>query len=129
MKRIVAIAFLLTFLSSNTELRQLFKLPVLIHHYFEHVELDENESLANFLKVHYEREINHPDDIHGDHENLPFKTTDCHTAHIPVILQPLQLEITSISEKIAVQDTKIYSIEEHYSFAHLKNIWQPPRLG
>lgn len=129
MKKIVAIVFLFTFLSTNTEFGQLLKLPVLIHHYFEHVELDENESLINFLKVHYEREINHPDDVHGDHERLPFKTTDFHTAHVPVILQPLTIEIPSITEKAVIQDNKVYSIDEHYSFAHLRNIWQPPRLG
>lgn len=129
MKRLVAISFLLIFLSANTEFGQLLKLPVLIHHYLEHVELDENESLTNFLKVHYEREINHPDDIHGDHENLPFKTTDCHTAQIPVILQSLRIEILPVTEKTAIQDKKIYSIEEHYYFSHLRNIWQPPRLS
>jgi hypothetical protein len=129
LRRLVSILFFLIFLSANTEFGQLLKLPVLIHHYLEHVELDENESLANFLKVHYEREINHPDDIHGDHENLPFKTSDIHTAHVLVILQPLQIEVLSITEKKVVQDKKIYSIEEHYSFAHLRNIWQPPRLG
>lgn len=129
MKRLAAISFLLIFLSTSTELGQLFKLPVLIHHYLEHVEIDENESFANFLRVHYEREINHPDDIHGDHERLPFKTSDIHTAHVPVILQHVQIEIPSIPEKTIIQDKKIYSIEEHYSFAHLRNIWQPPRLG
>lgn len=128
-KKLAAISFLFVFLFANTEFRQLLKLPVLVHHYLEHVELDENESLVNFLKIHYEREINHPDDIHGDHQRLPFKTADFHSAHIPVILPHTHFELPAAGERTEVQDNKIYSIEEHYSFAHLKNIWQPPRLG
>ncbi len=129
MKKLIAISFLFIFLCANTEFGQLMRLPVLIHHYLEHVELDQNESLINFLKVHYEQEINHPDDIHGDHQRLPFKTTDFHSVQAPVILPQVCFELPVVNERSDVQDKKVYSIEEHYSFAHLKNIWQPPRLG
>lgn len=129
MKKLVAISFLFIFLSANTELGQLFRLPVLIHHYLEHLELNEDESLASFLKAHYEKDINHPDDIHGDHKRLPFKALDCHIIQVPVILSQTDFDFLLVTEKNEIQDKKIYIIDEHYSFSHLKNIWQPPRLG
>jgi hypothetical protein len=98
---------------------------VLAHHFWEHREADNNETLLSFLKKHYAQTINHSDDKHGDHQHLPFKTADCHFAHLEIILQPnFALSDNLFGE---IQDKKNYTIEEHYSFAHLKNTWHPPR--
>ncbi|MBC9812827.1 hypothetical protein H9Y05_10125 [Crocinitomicaceae bacterium CZZ-1] len=104
------------------------KFPVLIHHYLEHVELNQNESFLSFLNTHYQKEINHPDDRHGDHQRLPFKTSDCHSTHIPVIVPQPEFGF-SIPTAIEFNTMKVYPTEEHHSFAHIETIWQPPRLG
>lgn len=128
MNKIIAISFLFVFLSANTELGQLLRLPVLVHHFLEHKEIDETETLVNFIKVHYEKNINHPDDKHGDHQKLPFKSIE-HSSSVLAIVLPITKVVISEFTPNEFADNKIYSIEENYSFSELKNIWQPPRLG
>lgn len=123
----ISIGFICIFLSANTELGQVLKFPVLIHHYLEHVALNQNESFSHFLNTHYQKEINHPDDQHGDHQRLPFKTTDGHSVHVPVIIPHTDFGFPMLSE-LEFIDNKVYSTEEHHSQAHLTNIWQPPRF-
>jgi hypothetical protein len=124
---LVPIVFILLFLGANTELGQLFKLPVLIHHYLEHVELNKNESFADFLQIHYQKEINHPDDVHGDHQRLPFKSADCHSIQTPVILPQTHFEIADVSVH-EEHFKEVFSYEESHSSTRLVNIWQPPRF-
>lgn len=128
MRTYISIGFICIFLSAHTALGQFFKFPVLIHHYLEHVELNKNESFFHFLDTHYQKEINHPDDQHGDHQRLPFKAADGHSVQIPVIVPQADFGFPVASE-IEFRDNKVYPTEEHHSLAHLTNIWQPPRLG
>lgn len=128
MRTYISIGFICIFLCAYTELGQIMKFPVLIHHYLEHVELNQNESFLSFLNTHYQKEINHPDDRHGDHQRLPFKTSDCHSTHIPVIVPQPEFGF-SIPTAIEFNTMKVYPTEEHHSFAHIETIWQPPRLG
>lgn len=88
MSRIVAILFLSIFLTANTTFVQILRLPTLVHHYWEHVEWD-NSSLIEFISEHYAKQINHPDDKHHDHQNLPLKALDCQASHIvSIVPQP-----------------------------------------
>jgi hypothetical protein len=127
-KRLIAISFLLIFLSANTVFGQLLRLPTLIHHYLEHVVLDNNPSLIAFLQKHYTEKINHADDQHHDHEKLPFKTADSNTAHIVSVVPPHSYSITQlIIEPVSIQQA-IYN-QKGYSKSYLNSIWQPPRLS
>lgn len=128
MKRIIAIVFLFIFLSANTAFGQLYKLPVLIHHYLEHVDWDNNSSFIDFLSKHYVAEIKHPDDKHHDHQKLPFKSIGCHTIHVVATVSQPHSSFSQII-LLGVELKKSIRNQQHYSSAHLNSIWQPPRFS
>ncbi len=105
----------------------MLRLPTLVHHYFEHVEWDNNNSLIDFLAIHYCKDINHPDDQHNDHENLPFKTGNDSLMQVVSLPQP-QLTISQQScfgfnFKIPVRNHPVHSN------SNTGSIWQPPRFS
>ncbi len=127
MRKLIAISFLIILLTSSNSFGQILRLPTLVHHYFEHVEWD-NSTLSEFLSIHYAVNINHPDDKHHDHENLPFKTVDSHTSIIDNIF--LQTNYSIIKVIVETSDIKISSsYYQNYSNSYLNNIWQPPRFS
>lgn len=127
MKRLIAISFLFIFLTANTAFGQLWRLPTLIHHYWEHVEWD-NATLFEFLSEHYAMKINHPDDKHNDHENLPFKNINHSTFQvISIVPQPTFSISQIIPETIEIKKSIFH--QQHYSIAYLNSIWQPPRFS
>lgn len=128
MKKTVAILFMFLFLTAHTVLGQVLRLPILIHHYIEHVEL-ENKSLIDFLSEHYADKINHPDDKHHDHEKLPFKTIDNHHS-APIIDYKPSYSIPSL--KCFPQTRKVdgpIQGPQNSSNAYLNSIWQPPKFS
>jgi hypothetical protein len=126
MKKIVTLSFLLLFLSASTEFGQLLRLPVLVHHYLEHRNQN-NQSLADFLDEHYTGRINHPDDRHHDHERLPFKA-ECHAAQL-VTIAPSAFFSFSKMPYVAVESVRTDRDAQQYSNAYLNSIWQPPRFS
>jgi hypothetical protein len=93
----------------------------------EHVEWD-NYTLIEFLNEHYASTINHPDDQHNDHENLPFKTLDCQTIQVLTLAPQSTFCIVQIIHE-AVKTENIIRDQQPYSNAYLNNIWQPPRFS
>jgi len=126
-KKPIAIFLLGSTLFAHTELHQLLRLSVFIHHYLEHVTLDNNLSVFEFVRAHYSDNINHPDDQHRDHENLPFKSNDHNTQTITIFL-PI---VSQNTQQIYIGVDKIKSITDQQSIccAYLQNIWQPPRFS
>lgn len=125
MKRFIANTFLFSFLFANTAFLQLLSLPTLVHHFYEHVELDDT-SFIEFIKEHYIKEIKHPDDIHHDHQKLPFKTEHCNVNQI-LSITPNQYFSVLVPKEVEFVST-FYSLK-NYSNAYLNSIWQPPRLS
>lgn len=111
----------------NTSFGELLRLPTLIHHYFEHSELD-NYNFIEFLCEHYTKQISHQDDKHHDHENLPFKNVNNHTLQLFSIAQH---SIYSIDHIFLDRENppKILFVNPPYSNTYLDNIWQPPRFS
>jgi hypothetical protein len=115
-------------LTTQTELGQLFKLPVLIHHYMEHVDMDGDKSFMEFMKEHYVGNIEHADDIHNDHESLPFKTLDVNTGLTLIEPNIPDYEVSAVqlhasSEKNVIPNQMLHSSDCGNS------IWQPPCLA
>ena len=71
MKKISAIFFLLLFIST-TELKELFRVPVLVDHFLKHKDSDRSMSVIDFLKIHYVGEKQDDNDDQEDGQ-LPFK--------------------------------------------------------
>ena len=106
----------------------MLRVPTLIHHYLEHVEWDNNPSFIDFIATHYARVINHPDDKHGDHGNLPFKSADY--TGLQVVAVPPQLLATIVRVPVSTAEClKAVYHQLDYSNSHLDNIWQPPRFS
>jgi hypothetical protein len=132
LKKLIAISFLSIFLCANTEIGQLLKLPTLIHHYLEHHD-DKNDddhdiSFIDFLKKHYNENDNHSDNAKHDHQNLPFKTTDCNSLNIVIAL--VQQTVFSLRTTTIISSKNvIYYTEQHYTSKSFGSIWQPPKLG
>lgn len=115
------------FLTANTAFGQVLRLPTLVHHYLEHVEWD-NSNLIEFLSEHYAKTINHPDDKHHDHENLPFKAVDYHSSQVVVFVPQTpfslsQIIFETVNVKIAIHN------QQDCSNSYLNSIWQPPRFS
>ncbi len=128
MKKTIAIYILFSFLISNTELHQLLKLPVLIHHYIEHQDQDQGISFSQFLSKHYNSEENHADTGHNDHKNLPFKTNDCTSIHVSVAAEH-KFVFSICHPNIASENISTVYNEIFYSSAILNKIWQPPQFS
>jgi len=53
MRQILLISIISAHLLGNTEISQVFKLPNLVEHYFEHHRIDRNLNFFDFLAMHY----------------------------------------------------------------------------
>ncbi|TNE74916.1 hypothetical protein EP331_00505, partial [bacterium] len=89
MKKAVFTFSILLYLFSSTEFKQLLKFPIVIEHYFEHVQENENLSLVEYITIHYVEDFVIDDDVARDME-LPFKGCD-HTQ--TTIIYALELNL------------------------------------
>lgn len=127
MKKVIVIFFIFSFLGANTALGEIFKLPLLIHHYIEHNQEDDDNSIIGFLAEHYGEDINHHHhDNHNDHDHLPFKTINSSVGQTAYIL-PLFIESTKLVHRKKLK-TPVFQ-EQNYSNAYLDSIWQPPKYS
>ncbi len=123
--RTISILVLLMMLWVQTPVNQLMKLSILVEHYFEHKDMNNEISVIDFLKMHYAK----GDVKDADHDRdmqLPFK----HFSPTSLIFIFFQSPVFSITEKIffisAMKQTRLYQ-SPHHSSESLSNIWQPPR--
>jgi hypothetical protein len=104
----------------------MLRLQTLIHHFAEHQQKDPDSTFFDFINEHYANEINHADDEHNDHENLPFKSKDyqSHSMCKIVLHAPNSYEIRIVESTINISNGS----KHFYTGSFLSNIWQPPRL-
>lgn len=103
-------------------------MSTLIHHYIEHSKQDNDFSFLDFLSKHYTHDINHPDDKHHDHQDLPFKTLNSHTLQVVSVAPQSSFFITQISTATSKLKLRPYN-QQGFSDAYLNSIFQPPRLS
>jgi hypothetical protein len=126
-KTFIAISFILIYSVSNTELSELVKLPVLVHHYFEHEEEHEHLSFIEFFKTHY-AELHEAEGKHhkDDHQRLPFKGHD--HQFLTVNISTIPRAYICIQPSAYCESKKVSLTNEVSSYSHfLADIWQPPR--
>lgn len=116
---------LFSFLLSHAEWSQWVRVPVLIHHFVEHQSLaSDSFSWEQFIQMHYEGNMNHPDDAHGDHEKLPFLTYHALSPCIPLgsplsnVPEPILLALPSMQR--FVHSLSIFLPRD------LSSVWHPP---
>lgn len=125
MKKLIAIGLLFSFLSSTTEAHELFKIPHLIVHYFEH---SDDVPLGQFLHEHYAHDHeNHDQDEHHDNGCLPFQGNhSCGVCMSSFFFHGN----SSFNLKPARENSDSFiPTEENAISSYQANIWQPPKIG
>jgi len=120
-----AILILCCFLLANTAFRECLRLPILFHHYAEHSQQN-GMSFFDFLASHYEKTIQHPDDEHNDHQNLPFKSVDSSFIHTALYLHTFTFELETNILNLAKKQ-KYFNSQPNFLSSFFDKIWQPPK--
>ncbi len=113
---------------SITQLHELLKFPLLVEHYMEHKEQNNDLTLWNFLYMHYAYGDVKDADYDKDMK-LPFKShTNCPTTSLSVSL--LHSIFTFALKKPAFFESKssFYFGEQFLINAYLSSVWQPPKF-
>ncbi|MBC7524368.1 MAG: hypothetical protein H7239_08025 [Flavobacterium sp.] len=127
MKKYLAIALLVLYLMSTTELNQLLKLPALVEHYNEHQLENSSLTFFEFLHMHYSQADDHDGDKDKDMK-LPFKSHSLCCSANPVIVTLPELYVFTSNLVIESSRKEV----NYYRFlicpSPLKSIWQPPKI-
>ncbi len=127
MKRnLIAILFLSILISSNSELHQLFKIPILISHFIEHKKEDRSISFIAFLKMHY-KTVSEKDKDYDRDMQLPFKADNCNFVGMTFYHHKTSIEINN-KEQLVDKQHRCFD-DQFISSQVLNSIWQPPRLA
>lgn len=113
------------YLTTSTELHELFKIPLLFYHFQEHQAKNKELTIFSFLHEHYSGEIPTDTDWQKD-SKLPFKTCQNDVSCIQWIETPtmaFQPAYISLSEK----SDRYVTHTPHYASAQLNAIWHPPQ--
>jgi hypothetical protein len=118
----VASILLIVFLSAQTPLGQVFKLPVLIEHFYQH-QKQSDISLFSFILDHYSHE--HHDADQSEDQQLPFKTVILCSMAFAVV--PVFMQADFSNQCDCDQKTVVYNV--HAPQQHLCSIFHPPRIA
>ena len=126
LKKLFGIFLLSAYLISLTELNQLVKLPLLVEHFIQHKEKDNNLSLWAFLDMHYA----HGDVKDADYDDdmkLPFKSHEGCISATFVAYTPSTFD--ELLTKPGYTESKSYLVhsEKFLTSSYLSFIWQPPK--
>lgn len=125
MRKGIAIFLLSIMVFTGTEAKQLLKLPFLVEHYISHKELNIDLTLAEFIKMHYAKDVKIDDDFAEDMK-LPFKmhpefSTNYFVATPPQFNNEVEQYIYLPVRKFPVTNSAGNIL------VSLANIWQPPK--
>jgi len=124
MRNVVAILLISLHLAGNTELGQIFKLPNLIQHFFQHYRQDPSISFLKFIAMHYAGDDGTKEDDDFDNQ-LPCHNINHNT--IVSVYTPMVKEILSFD--FSYWETQNYKnhLSDGTSSKHVSLILQPPR--
>jgi hypothetical protein len=126
-KRIGAIILVVVMVITSTSLQQVFKLPLLVNHYYEHKQIDSRTTVLGFLAHHYFEEEEGSDADDSTDQKLPFKSV---THYIPPTVINATPEVSPIGEIVVHQSGTMQHrpVQKTFISSHiLSRIWQPPR--
>lgn len=116
---------LCTYLISNSELREIAKLPVLFQHFQEHKLLDKGITFSAYLFDHY-NSVPHTDNDAERDNQLPFKSIDLSILLTPAVPQWYYCYFQKPVRLIDRHDTFTY--QQSYLLEPSEGkIWQPPK--
>lgn len=124
MRKNLAILLISIHLIGNTEAGQLLKFPQLLHHFFQHHQIDPSISFFQFMAMHYGGDDGTTADDDFDNQlpcHNPVHTTLAH------VYSPMVKDI--LPAEIIVPETTVYSsrLLTGVSSEHVLLILQPPK--
>lgn len=125
-RRFIALLLLFIYIQPAGALRELFKLPLLAEHYFDHREENQNVNLVSFLISHYYTEDGTDYDADEDRK-LPFKSSEqISTVGSIAVSPPASSDIFTRPDFSPLRNYLIMD-DRNIPSGHLDTIWQPPR--
>ncbi|MFZ1369405.1 MAG: hypothetical protein WAR78_03430 [Ferruginibacter sp.] len=125
-RKISAYIFFTVYLFTASAAMELFKLPVLISHYYDHREENKAMTLPAFLMQHYFYEDGTDQDVEEDNK-LPFKSLEnAYSVSFISLSPPDQPECMTHTDEMSENSFGIYT-NPFLPFQYLSTIWQPPR--
>jgi hypothetical protein len=126
-KLLVTKILIFLYITTSTQFSQLYKLPIFVSHFIEHVQKDKlgsiSEEMVFFIEHHYGG--HEQDEDWQTDQKLPFiKIEISHVDHsyLPIIT----FEVPQLNKEVHQEHTlKFY--EEQFSSDYLDSIWQPPK--
>lgn len=116
---------LLVFLLTQTSLQQLWGVPALVHHFFEHNSGPAKISMLSFLVRHYTEA--HEADGHPEKDHsMPFHHADA-SLQMGIYAPMNQSEIESFIALVALEIPTTHRINTLPLSGVVSAIWQPPR--
>ena len=107
---------------NSLELHEWMKLPMLVHHYFEHQSENKNETIMDFISNHYYGNNHH--DKH--HDDLPFKSNNCSSFHSTIVFYN-QIANIHLTPVIQLRLLNFNHYEASFIQSFTGKIWQPPK--
>lgn len=124
MKTWILYIFTFFYLTTSTQLCQLYKLPVFISHFIEHDRGgDFFTEMKNFLVHHYGG--HKMDEDWETDQKLPFMKVEI--AHIDISVLPKITFIPLFVIKEKIQTSTVFYYQDHIYSHYLNSIWQPPK--
>ena len=122
LKKFASILLIGLYSFTTSELHQLFKLPSLVQHYFEHKISEKQVTIIDFLLEHYAD--NKMDE--SQHQDLPFKSHDNCQSHNIVVYPPKEIDLINVPNQI-IENRLFYFQTIFNSSSPISSIWQPPK--
>lgn len=127
MKKYIAYFFIVIYLFSFTEVRQVLKLPVLVEHYISHKLRDHGTTFTDFFTMHYLEDHG----IDGDYDQdmkLPFKKIDFSSISLVPSVAPKKIEFSFEHKCLNLENEHNFAYSESFYPSVLQKIWRPPKI-
>jgi hypothetical protein len=126
MKKITSIVLILLLLFETSGLKELVKMPLLIHHYFEHKATHPSDNFLGFIAKHYtgSQKSESAHDKKTDNQ-LPFKSADCFQTHVSAFIVS-EHQVLPVVFDIKLKQYTVYP--ESALVSRPFDIWQPPKI-
>ena len=125
MQKSILVLFAIFYLFTVTEFKQFLKIPVLIDHYYEHLEENEHLSLVDFVSIHYLEGLVYDDDVARDMQ-LPFRNPDQQVS-ISIVSTEIEFSI-NYEHFLNFSSLSIHVFNDSRpTLSFNSSIWHPPQ--
>jgi hypothetical protein len=128
MRRFTILIILVSYLSSISEVHELFKAANLFAHYMQHREQDQGLSFSDFLEMHYNESSAHAcAEEHND--RLPFKSHHASVSLLNFVAVIPSVTCVAIPSWVAEVGSPTSYYHPLSVSSGVSAIWQPPKLA